>query len=237
MPYTLMKFLAWGVAFFAIGMLTGWLLRSLRARTDAAAARAARASDTTRRPSDQVDGAEQPDDEAAQGPDVASDIAALDSVGHDDEHEPSAATEADAEVDAASQPHDVPASDDERPPPEPPPEPAAAAEPEPESEPPAERELDLEAASAVLGCTVKLDDLTLVDGIGPKIAELCTGIGVITWQALAHTDVVALQSMLDAAGSRYKMHDPSSWPRQAAFLAAGDWEGFRRFHDERTARS
>ena len=89
----------------------------------------------------------------------------------------------------------------------------------------------------MLGCTVKLDDLT------PRRRHRSEDRRVVHWhrrhhvQALAHTDVVALQSMLDAAGSRYKMHDPSSWPRQAAFLAAGDWEGFRRFHDERTARS
>jgi predicted flap endonuclease-1-like 5' DNA nuclease len=86
--------------------------------------------------------------------------------------------------------------------------------------------LDLDAAAAVLGKKITLDALTVVEGIGPKIAELCAGIGVTTWAQLAATDVVELQSMLDAAGSRFQMHKPASWPQQAALLASGQWEEF-----------
>jgi len=87
-------------------------------------------------------------------------------------------------------------------------------------------DLDLDAARAVLGKRIALDDLRVVEGIGPKIAELCAGIGVMTWRQLAETDIGTLQSMLDAAGSRFKMHRPGSWPQQAALLASGQWEEF-----------
>ena len=91
---------------------------------------------------------------------------------------------------------------------------------------PSPADLDLDAAAAVLGKKIALDDLRAIEGIGPKIAELCAGIGVTTWSQLAATDVDALQSMLNAAGSRFQMHKPASWPQQAALLASGQWEEF-----------
>ncbi|MFT6290684.1 MAG: putative flap endonuclease-1-like 5' DNA nuclease [Ilumatobacter sp.] len=86
--------------------------------------------------------------------------------------------------------------------------------------------LNLAAAATAIGKKIKLDDLTAVEGIGPKIAELCRGIGVTTWQELADTKVLELQSMLDAAGSRYAVHKPESWPQQAGLLARGLWDEF-----------
>ena len=86
--------------------------------------------------------------------------------------------------------------------------------------------LDVAGASSVLGKKIKLDDLTVVEGIGPKIAGLCGGIGITTWQELSHTDVADLQAMLDAAGPRFQMHKPASWPQQAALLARGEWAEF-----------
>ena len=92
--------------------------------------------------------------------------------------------------------------------------------------------LDLDGAAAVLGKKIALDDLTVVEGIGPKISELCSGIGITTWQQLAETDVADLQSMLDAAGSRYAVHKPGTWPQQAGLLAAGEWADFMTLTDE-----
>ncbi len=94
------------------------------------------------------------------------------------------------------------------------------------------RVLDLDAAARILGRKVTLDDLTVIEGIGPKICELCSGMGITTWRTLADTDVADLQSMLDAAGSRYAVHKPATWPRQAALLAAGRWEEFTTVTDD-----
>ena len=92
-------------------------------------------------------------------------------------------------------------------------------------------DLDLDAAAGVLGKKIAADDLTVVEGIGPKIAQLCNGIGVTTWAQLAVTDVDTLQGMLDAAGSRFQMHRPESWPQQASLLATGQWTEFVAFTD------
>lgn len=89
--------------------------------------------------------------------------------------------------------------------------------------------VDVDGAEAVLGRKIRSDDLTVVDGIGPKIAELCAGIGVTTWSELGRTDVDTLRAMLDDGGSGYKARDPSTWPRQGELLAAGQWDAFRAF--------
>lgn len=86
---------------------------------------------------------------------------------------------------------------------------------------------DLRAAAAVLGHEIALDDLTVIDGIGPKVADLCAGIGITTWRELADTEVSLLRTMLHDAGPRFRTHDPSTWPEQARLLADGRWEQFR----------
>jgi predicted flap endonuclease-1-like 5' DNA nuclease len=86
-------------------------------------------------------------------------------------------------------------------------------------------------ASALLGRKVVTDDLKIVEGIGPKIAELLHVAGIGTWSALAACDVDALKAVLADGGSRFRVHDPSSWPQQAALAAAGDWAALTQLQD------
>jgi len=178
-------------------------------------------------------GAEPAVDSGAQ--DQGAGIAALADTGIDDSEtettpEPAPAPEPDPEPAPEPDPEPAPEPDPE-PAPEPDPEPDPAPESEPEPEPEATKAVDVSGASAVLGKKIKLDDLTVVEGIGPKIAELCSGIGLTTWNDLAGADVADLQSMLDAAGSRFQMHKPASWPQQAALLASGKWAEFKELTD------
>ena len=97
---------------------------------------------------------------------------------------------------------------------------------------------DLEAGEAMLGGPLRFDDLTVVEGIGPQIAQLCVARGIDSWWAMANTDVDRLRRMLAAAGPRFQVQDPSSWPEQARLLAHGDWAGFKRLtHALRGGRS
>jgi predicted flap endonuclease-1-like 5' DNA nuclease len=93
--------------------------------------------------------------------------------------------------------------------------------------------VDLTEAAGVFGTTIELDDLTLIEGIGPKIADLCDGIGIQTWRDLAQTEVSLLRTMLHDAGARFRSHDPSTWPEQAALLADGRWAEFRAYTERR----
>ncbi len=78
----------------------------------------------------------------------------------------------------------------------------------------------------------KPDDLKKIEGIGPKIAEKLNGGGITTFAQLAATEVSRLQEILDAAGSRYRMHNPGTWPKQAGLAATGDWDGLKKLQDE-----
>ncbi len=73
------------------------------------------------------------------------------------------------------------------------------------------------------------DDLTRIEGIGPKVAGILNAAGVSTYAQLAETDVAQLAAWLQAAGLRFM--DPATWPQQAAFAAAGDREGLKAFRD------
>jgi len=62
------------------------------------------------------------------------------------------------------------------------------------------------------------DNLELVSGIGPKIAELLGESGIDSYEALAGTSIDDLTRILEAAGPRYALADVSSWSAQAAAL-------------------
>ena len=76
------------------------------------------------------------------------------------------------------------------------------------------------------------DDLTRIEGIGPKIAELLHAAGVNTFAALASTKVERLQAILHEAGSHFSNHDPATWPQQSALAAAGKWDEMKKLQDE-----
>ena len=109
---------------------------------------------------------------------------------------------------------------------------------EPAAEPPAPSVPDaaaLTAGGALLGTKLVLDDLKVVEGIGPAIEELLHGGGIRTWRELEAADQSTLRSVLEAAGSRFRVHDPGTWPRQAGLLADGKWQEFKDLTDALTA--
>ncbi|MEZ6126054.1 MAG: hypothetical protein R3C49_23245 [Planctomycetaceae bacterium] len=77
----------------------------------------------------------------------------------------------------------------------------------------------------------KKDDLKIVEGIGPKIEELFRGAGISTWRQLADADPEDLKEILDKAGSRFRVHNPATWPAQAAMAADGRWPELEEYQD------
>ncbi len=90
------------------------------------------------------------------------------------------------------------------------------------------------AAAAIMfaGTKYKHDDLKIVEGIGPKIEGLLHDAGIKTWKALSKAAVDRLKEILDAAGPNYQIHDPGTWPQQAALAESGDWDGLKKLQDE-----
>ncbi len=87
------------------------------------------------------------------------------------------------------------------------------------------------AAGGVIPLSVDPNDLKVVEGIGPKIEELLHAAGIGTWSDLAATNVDRLQSILTEAGPRFKMHDPKTWPEQAAYARDGQWDQLKEYQD------
>jgi predicted flap endonuclease-1-like 5' DNA nuclease len=76
------------------------------------------------------------------------------------------------------------------------------------------------------------DDLEKIEGIGPKISALLQEAGITTFAQLANTDAGQLRQILQKAGSRFQMTDPSSWPQQAELAAAGRWAEFETLQSQ-----
>ncbi len=110
-------------------------------------------------------------------------------------------------------------------------EPAApVAEKEPEALAAAETPQVKEATAAP--ATSNSDDLKKIEGIGPKIASLLNESGIFTFAQLAESDPDEIRNILDAAGPRYRIHDPTTWPAQAGLAAQGKWEELQQLQDE-----
>ncbi|MCB0525363.1 MAG: hypothetical protein R3A50_07250 [Saprospiraceae bacterium] len=68
------------------------------------------------------------------------------------------------------------------------------------------------------------DDLTVIEGIGPKIQMLLNQYQIYNYHQLAETEVEKLKEILAAAGPQLAMHDPGTWPSQANLAANDQWE-------------
>jgi large subunit ribosomal protein L17 len=75
------------------------------------------------------------------------------------------------------------------------------------------------------------DDLEVVEGIGPKIAELLRNAGINTFAQLADSKDEEVRAILDAAGSRFNIADVTSWNEQAALLRDGKMDEFKALTD------
>ena len=87
------------------------------------------------------------------------------------------------------------------------------------------------AAKGVFGKTIKQDDLTIVEGIGPKIQELFHNYNVNSWKELGEISVSRCQEILNTGGERYSVHNPGTWPRQATMANNGEWQTLKDWQD------
>ena len=78
----------------------------------------------------------------------------------------------------------------------------------------------------------KPDDLTIVEGIGPKIAVVLNTNGITTFAQLAKADPAAMQEMLKKSGGRFNMAKPETWPQQAELAASGNMDALKKLQDE-----
>jgi predicted flap endonuclease-1-like 5' DNA nuclease len=68
------------------------------------------------------------------------------------------------------------------------------------------------------------DDLTRIEGIGPKFAEILIAAGIDSYAKLAAMSEEAITETIRQGGGR-KSASIGTWAEQARLAAAGDWDG------------
>ena len=75
-----------------------------------------------------------------------------------------------------------------------------------------------------------LDDLKIIEGIGPKISSVLQEAGISTYEALANSSISRLEEILDDADLH--LGNPTTWPEQAKLAAEGKWDSLERLQDQ-----
>ncbi len=80
------------------------------------------------------------------------------------------------------------------------------------------------------GSRGRADDLTRIEGIGPKMNAALLDAGIRTFEELEAASETQLRSAIEASGLNFA---PSivTWSKQAAYLVKGDEEGFKEYTD------
>ncbi|MBT8297139.1 MAG: helix-hairpin-helix domain-containing protein, partial [Maribacter sp.] len=77
----------------------------------------------------------------------------------------------------------------------------------------------------------KKDDLTKIEGIGPKAAEALVNAGMETYAKLAKAKADKIKEVLTEASSRLAHLDPTSWPKQSKMAADDKWDELKEWQD------
>jgi large subunit ribosomal protein L21 len=90
------------------------------------------------------------------------------------------------------------------------------------------------AAAAVIAAPKKAgkDDIELIEGLGPKMAQVLSGKGITTFAQIADAKADDLVAMLKESGGRFIYTSVPTWAEQAALLRDGKMEEFKKLCDE-----
>jgi predicted flap endonuclease-1-like 5' DNA nuclease len=91
---------------------------------------------------------------------------------------------------------------------------------------------DSALAANVFGKKIKHNDLKIIEGIGPKIEALYHQANIKTWKQLSETNQEKSQEILKSGGERFKLHNPSTWAKQAKLSYEGKWDELKKWQDE-----
>lgn len=103
-------------------------------------------------------------------------------------------------------------------------EPIAIVEPPADKKKTASKKGDGDKTEPKTAAAGSSDDLTVIEGIGPKIQMLLNQYGISNYKQLADTEVERLKEILATAGPQLAMHDPGTWPSQANLAANDQWD-------------
>lgn len=79
------------------------------------------------------------------------------------------------------------------------------------------------------------DDLTKLEGIGPKAAEALHEAGITSFAKLAESKAEDIQEILEKSGGHFNAQDATSWPEQAQLAANEKWDELKELQDKLNA--
>lgn len=91
------------------------------------------------------------------------------------------------------------------------------------------------SAAPAPALAAEADDLTRIDGIGPKSAAALQAAGIDTFEKLAHASTEQVLTILRTANVRI-VSNYESWIEQASYAARADWDGLKQFNEQRKSR-
>jgi predicted flap endonuclease-1-like 5' DNA nuclease len=88
------------------------------------------------------------------------------------------------------------------------------------------------ALAAAAGFKIKgNNDLEVIEGIGPKIADLFRNNGTHTFAQLSSMSLAEMHKVLENGGSRFKLANPGSWAQQARLCHENRWSELKALQD------
>ena len=75
----------------------------------------------------------------------------------------------------------------------------------------------------------RTDKLSVIEGIGPKIALILNESGIRTYAQLSTYEPKKIRKILMKASPAYAVHDPQTWPEQAKMASEEKWEELKAF--------
>lgn len=95
------------------------------------------------------------------------------------------------------------------------------------SAPAAAPQLEAEVVETASDPVVEPDNLTKIEGIGPKMRDALIAQGVSTFAKLADQSLEEIRAAIEASGMRFAP-SAESWAEQAGLAAQGDWDGLEK---------
>lgn len=81
------------------------------------------------------------------------------------------------------------------------------------------------------GAKKKGDDLKVIEGIGPKAAEVLKAAGITSFAELAASTPEQITEILKASEGNFNAADPTTWPQQAQLAADGKMDELKELQE------
>jgi large subunit ribosomal protein L17 len=96
-----------------------------------------------------------------------------------------------------------------------------AATPKVETTAVADKSVEKEAVTEKAAEEKGADDLTIIEGIGPKVSEVLHAAGITSFAQLAASNAEDIKEILEKSGGNFNAQDPTTWAEQAQLAADG----------------